>query len=189
MVEDSTSKPLSVTYGIPAARSGSIKNNESEILLLKKRIRILEERFQGYVYTESTPTINIISTGARVDLPYTGTLDDTSVGLEAITGKLGLKNISPKSYLVRVQATYDGKSLGPNEEIALRLVLNGTKINGAECHATGTANGVIAKLHSYAHFWMEPGDEVWMQAANFTNNGDIGFERGKMDIFRLAGVG
>lgn len=187
-MEDSTSKPLSRTYGIPASRSGSVKNNESEILLLKKRIRILEERFQGYVYTETAATIDIINTSEWVDLPYTGTLDDTSVGLEALTGKLGLKNISSKNYLVRVQATFDGVSLGPNEEMALRLVLNGTKINGAECHATGTANGVIAKLNSYALVWMEPNDEIWMQAANFTNSGDIDFERGKMVIYRLAGV-
>lgn len=172
----------------PRIRIGSIKNNETDILLLKKRVRILEERFNGYVYNETPATINIVTQNVWVDLPYTGTLDATSVGLESVSGKLGLKNISRKKYLVRVQATYDGKSLGPNEEMALRLVRNGAKIPGAQCHATGTANGVIAKLHSYAHVWMEPGDEITMQAANFTNNGDIGFERGKMDIFRLAGV-
>ena len=173
---------------VVTARTGSIKDNETEILLLRRRVKVLEERFNGYVYTETPATINIISTSAWVDLPYTGTLDPTSVGLEEVSGKLGLKNISQKPYLVRVQATYDGHSLGPNEEMALRLVRNGTKIPGAECHATGTANGVIAKLHSYAHLVMEPGDEITMQAANFTNSGDIAFERGKMDIFRLAGV-
>lgn len=161
---------------------------DADVERLRRRIRILEERFQGYCYNETPSTINIISSSAWVDLAMTGTLDNTSVGLESVSGKLGLKNISSKRYLVRVQATYDGKSLGPNEEMAMRLVLNGTKINGAECHATGTANGVIAKLHSFAHVWMEPGDEITMQAANFTNSGDIGFERGKMDIFRLAGV-
>lgn len=170
-------------------REGSVKDNETEIILLRRRIAALEERFQGYVYTEATATINIATVSTWVDLPYTGTLSDTSDGLDTIAGKLGMKNVSKKPYLVRVQATYDGKSLGPNEEMALRLVRNGTKIEGAECHATGTANGVIAKLHSYAQVVMEPGDEIWMQAANFTNNGDIGFERGKMDIHRLAGVG
>lgn len=162
---------------------------EAEVQRLRRRVAVLEERFQGYVYTEATATINIATVSTWVDLPYTGTLSDTSDGLATITGKLGMRNVSPKPYLVRVQATYDGKSLGPNEEMALRLVLNGAKIEGAECHATGTANGVIAKLHSYAHVVMEPGDEIWMQAANFTNNGDIGFERGKMDIHRLAGIG
>lgn len=170
------------------SRRGNVIYNEDEILLLRRRVAVLEERFQGYVYTEAPATINIINTSEWVDLPYTGTLDATSVGLESVAGKLGLKNVSKKKYLVRVQATYDGKSLGPNEEMALQLVRNGTKIPGAECHATGTANGVIAKLHSYAHVWMEPEDEITMQAANFTNNGDIGFERGKMDIFRLAGI-
>ena len=161
---------------------------EADLERLRRRVRVLEERFQGYVYTEAPATVNIISTSAWVDLPYTGTLDDTSFGLESVSGKLGLKSVAKKPYLIRVQATFDGHSLGPNEEMALRLVRNGTKIPGAECHATGTANGVIAKLHSYAHLVMEPGDEITMQAANFTNSGDIAFERGKMDIFRLAGV-
>ena len=170
------------------ARTGSIKDNETEILLLRRRVKVLEERFQGYCYDETAATLDIITQSAWIDLPYTGTLDPTSAGLQSVSGKLGLKSVANKRYLVRVQATFDAKSLGPNVEMALRLVRNGTKIPGAECHATGTANGVIAKLHSYAHFWMEPGDEVWMQAANFTNTTDLGFERGKMDIFRLAGV-
>ena len=187
-MEDSTSKPLSRTFGIPAARKGSIKNNESVILLLKKRIKVLEERFHGLVYYATQTEVTISAAGTYVDLPFTGTLGEAE-GVASVSGKLGLKNISQKPYLVRVQATYDGHSLGPNEEMALRLVRNGTKIPGAECHATGTANGVIAKLHSYAHVVMEPGDEITMQAANFTNSGDIGFERGKMDIHRLAGVG
>lgn len=36
-MEDSTNKPLSKTFGIPDSRKGSVKNNESEILLLKKK--------------------------------------------------------------------------------------------------------------------------------------------------------
>ena len=169
-------------------RAGSTKENEADIFLLRRRIKALEERFQGYCYNETPATLDIITQSAWIDLPYTGTLDPTSAGMATISNKLGLKNTSGKRYLVRVQATFDAKSLGNNLEMALRLVRNGTKIPGAQCHATGTANGTIAKLHSFAHFWMEPGDEVWMQAANFTNTTDLGFERGKMDIFRLAGV-
>ena len=161
---------------------------EADVERLRRRVRVLEERFQGYVYTETPAVVTITGVGDWVDLPYTGTLDDTSVGLETLTGKLGLKSVADKRYLVRVQSTFDAEALGPNQEMALRLVLNGTKIAGAQCHATGTANGVIAKLHSFAHFWMEPGDEVWMQASNQSVATNIGFERGKMDIFRLAGV-
>ena len=162
---------------------------EADVERLRRRVAVLEERFQGYVYTETPDTVNIISAGDWVDLPYTGTLDDTSVGLEALSGKLGLKSVAKKKYLVRVQATFDAEAKGPNQEMALRLVLNGTKIPAAQCHATGTANGVIAKLHSFAHVWIAPDDEVWMQAANISSTNDIGFERGKMDIFRLAGIG
>ncbi len=43
-MDEKRDRPLSRTFGIPAARQGSIKNNESEILLLKRKIRELEER-------------------------------------------------------------------------------------------------------------------------------------------------
>ena len=161
---------------------------EGEVQRLRRRVAVLEERFQGYVYDETPATLNIVTQSAWIDLPYTGTLDDTSVGFESVSGKLGLKSMAKKPYLVRVQATFDAKSLGNNLEMAMRIVRNGTKLPGAQCHATGSANGSIAKLHSYCHFVIEPGDEIYMQAANFTNTTDLGFERGKMDIFRLAGV-
>jgi hypothetical protein len=47
MVDEKRDRPLSRTFGIPAARQGSIKNNESEILLLKRRIRELEARIEA----------------------------------------------------------------------------------------------------------------------------------------------
>jgi cell division protein FtsB len=43
-VEETVDKPLSRTFGIPAARTGSIKNNESDIVLLRKKIAQLESR-------------------------------------------------------------------------------------------------------------------------------------------------
>jgi hypothetical protein len=46
-VEDSTSKPLSRAFNLPASRQGSIKNNESEIFLLKRRIKELEARVEA----------------------------------------------------------------------------------------------------------------------------------------------
>lgn len=187
-MEDSTSKPLSVTYGIPAARQGSIKNNESEILLLKKRIRELEERFQGFVYKPTSGTIVISTAGTYVDIPFTGDLSDVSVRTESVTGKLGLKNVSKKKYLVRVQATFDAASTGAGAQMGLRLVLNGQPITGAECRASTTAAGVIAKLHSFALMYVEPGDEVTMQAANHTSSNNITFERGRIEWHRLAGV-
>ena len=46
-MEDWKSKPLSRPFNIPNSRDGSVKNNESEILLLKRRIRELEERIEA----------------------------------------------------------------------------------------------------------------------------------------------
>lgn len=43
-MEDSTSKPIRQGFNLPASRKGSVKNNESEILLLKRRIKDLEAR-------------------------------------------------------------------------------------------------------------------------------------------------
>jgi hypothetical protein len=43
-VESWRDKPLSRPFNIPTAREGSVKNNESEIIALKRRIKALEER-------------------------------------------------------------------------------------------------------------------------------------------------
>ena len=182
-------KPLNRPFNIPSSRDGSVKNNESEILLLKRRIRELEERFQGFVYKADSGTIVINTTGTYVDIPFTGDLSDVSVGTGSVSGKLGLKNVSKKKYLVRVQATFDAAATGSGAQMGLRLMLNGQPITGAECRATTTAAGVIAKLHSFALLYVEPGDEITMQAANFTNTNNIGFERGRIEWHRLAGIG
>ena len=186
-MEDSTSKPLSLTFGIPAARQGSIKNNESEILLLKRRIKVLEERFHGLVFYGVETEVTINTTGVYVDLPFTGTLNDLSVGAASVDSKLGLKNVSPKSYIVQVKGTADVEAKGSSKEIGLRLVKNGVSINGGECRAT-VSNNTIGKLHSFAIVEVEPGDEVTMQIANFTNTSNPDFERGRIKWVRLPGV-
>lgn len=43
-MEETADKPLSRTFGIPGARTGSIKNNESDIVLLRRRLTELEKR-------------------------------------------------------------------------------------------------------------------------------------------------
>ena len=186
-MEDSTSKPLSLTFGIPAARQGSIKNNESEILLLKRRIKVLEERFHGLVFYSVETEVTITTAGTYVDLPFTGTLNDLSVGAASAVGKLGLKNVSQKPYIVDVTGTADVEAKGSSKEIGLRLVKNGLSINGGERRAT-VANNSIGKLHSFAIVEVEPGDEVTMQIANFTNTSNPDFERGRIKWVRLPGI-
>jgi hypothetical protein len=185
-VEDSTSKPLSRTYGIPASRSGSVKNNESEILLLKKRIRVLEERFHGLVYYSTETEVTITTAGVYVDLPFTGTLGEAE-GVASVSGKLGLKNISQKAYYVDVTATADLEAKGSAKEMGLRIVKNGADLDGAECRAT-VATGYIGKLHSFGIVRVEPGDELTIQIANFSNTNNPDFERGRMKWVRLPGV-
>lgn len=186
-MEDSTSKPLSRTFGIPTARSGSIKNNESEIFLLKRRIKALEERFHGLVFYSVETEVTITTAGTYVDLPFTGTLNDLSVGAASAVGKLGLKNVSQKPHFVEVTGTADVEAKGSAKEMGLRLVKNGSSIDGGECRAT-VATGFIGKLHSFAIVRVEPGDEVTMQIANFTNTSNPDFERGRIKWVRLPGV-
>lgn len=172
---------------IVSARTGSIKENETEIFLLRRRVAVLEERFHGLVYytTETEVTINTV--GEYVDLPFTGTLNDLSVGAASVPGKLGLKNVSQKPYLVEVKATADLEAKGSAKEMGLRLVKNGVAEAGAECRAT-VATGYIGKLHSFGIVRVEPGDEVTMQIANFSNTNNPDFERGRMRWVRLPGV-
>ena len=81
----------------------------------------------------------------------------------------------------------DVEAKGSAKEMGLRLVKNGSSINGGECRAT-VANGTIGKLHSFAIVEVEPGDEVTMQIANFTNTNNPDFERGRIKWVRLPGI-
>ena len=174
---------------IPGTARPNVKDLESEVLLLRRRLQALEERFQGFAYKADSGTIVINTTGTYVDIPFTGDLSDVSVRTESVSGKLGLKNVSKKKYLVRVQATFDAAATGSGAQMGLRLLLNGQPMAGAECRASTTAAGVIAKLHSFALLYVEPGDEITMQAANHTNTNNITFERGRIEWHRLAGIG
>jgi hypothetical protein len=173
---------------LPGTPQPNIKDLEAEVILLRRRLRVVEERFQGFAYKPDTGNIVITTAGTYVDIPFTGTLAGVSVGTGSVTGKLGLENITRKKYLVRVQATFDAAATGAGAQMGLRLMLNGEAIDGAECRASTTAAGVIAKLHSFALLYVEPEDEVTMQAANHTNTNDITFERGRIEWHRLAGV-
>jgi len=160
---------------------------EADVERLRRRIRILEERFHGLVFYTVQTEVTINTVGEYVDLPFTGTLNDLSVGAASVDSKLGLKNVSPKPYIVQVKGTADVEAKGSSKEIGLRLVKNGTAINGGECRAT-VATGTIGKLHSFAIVEVEPGDEVTMQIANFTNTNNPDFERGRIEWVRLPGV-
>ena len=173
---------------IPGRPEVNTKDLEAEVILLRRRVNVLEERFQGFTYKPDSGNIVITTAGTYVDIPFTGTLSDISVGTASVASKLGLNNISRKKYLVRVQATFDAVSTGAGAQMGLRLMLNGQAIDGAECRASTTAAGVVAKLHSFALLYVEPGDEVTMQAANHTNTNDITFERGRIEWHRLAGI-
>jgi hypothetical protein len=161
---------------------------EADVERLRRRVRILEERFHGLVHYAVQTEVTISTAGVYVDLPFTGTLNDLSVGAASVDSKLGLKNVSPKSYIVQVKGTADVEAKGSSKEIGLHLVKNGTAINGGECRAT-VSNNTIGKLHSFAIVEVEPGDEVTMQIANFTNTNNPDFERGRIEWVRLPGVG
>jgi len=168
------------------SRTGSIKDNETEILLLRRRVKVLEEQFHGLVYYTTQTEVTIAATGTYVDLPFTGTLGEAE-GVASVAGKLGLKNVSQKPYLVDVTATADLEAKGSAKEMGLRIVKNGASLAGAECRAT-VATGYIGKLHSFGIVRVEPGDELTMQIANFSNTNNPDFERGRMKWVRLPGV-
>lgn len=45
-MEETADKPLSRNFRIPAVRKGSVKNNESDIVLLRRRLTELEKRVE-----------------------------------------------------------------------------------------------------------------------------------------------
>jgi hypothetical protein len=160
---------------------------EADVERLRRRIRILEERFHGLVFYAVQTEVTINTVGEYVDLPFTGTLNDLSVGAGSVDSKLGLKNVSSKPYIVQVKGTADVEAKGSLIEVGLRLVKNGVSINGGECRAT-VDNNTIGKLHSFAIVEVGPGDEVTMQIANFSNTNNPDFERGRIEWVRLPGI-
>ena len=46
-MDDWRSKPLNKRFGIPSQRQGSVKNNESEIVVLRNKLKKLEERIEA----------------------------------------------------------------------------------------------------------------------------------------------
>ena len=77
---------------------------ESEIIRLRNRLNRaesrlgeLEERFHGLVFYSVETEVTMTTAGTYVDLPFTGTLNDLSVGAVSAVGKLGLKNVSQKA--------------------------------------------------------------------------------------------
>ena len=171
----------------PTSPQVDTKILEADVERLRRRIRILEERFHGLVFYSVETEVTIATAGTYVDLPFTGTLNDLSVGAASAVGKLGLKNVSQKPYIVEVTGTADLEAKGSSKEMGLRLVKNGVSINGGECRAT-VSNNTIGKLHSFAIVEVEPGDEVTMQIANFTNTSNPDFERGRIKWVRLPGI-
>jgi hypothetical protein len=122
---------------MPSSREGSIKNNESRnICCLKGVFENLRNVFKVLLTKPISGTIVITTSGTYVDMPFTGDLSDVSVGTGSVTGKLGLKNISKKKYLVRVQATFDAAATGAGAQMGLRLLLNGQPMEGGECRAS-----------------------------------------------------
>ena len=172
---------------LPGTPQPNTKDLEAEVFLLRRRTAVLEERFHGLVFYSVETEVTITTAGTYVDLPFTGTLNDLSVGAASVDSKLGLKNVSQKPYIVEVTGTADLEAKGSAKEMGLRLVKNGSSINGGECRAT-VANGTIGKLHSFAIVEVEPGDEVTMQIANFTNTNNPDFERGRIKWVRLPGI-
>jgi len=170
----------------PTSPEVDTKILDADVERLRRRIRILEERFHGLVYYTTETEVTIAAAGTYVDLPFTGTLGEGE-GVASVSGKLGLKNISQKPYYVDVTATADLEAKGSAKEMGLRIVKNGTALSGAECRAT-VATGYIGKLHSFGIVLVEPGDELTMQIANFSNTNNPDFERGRMKWVRLPGV-
>jgi len=171
---------------VPGRPEVNVKDLETEVILLRRRLTVAEEQFYGLVASSTLTTVSIATAGTYVDLPVTGTLGEAK-GVGLVTGKFGLKNVSRKSYFVDVTATADFEAKGSNKVIGLRIVKNGQSLSGAECRAT-VANNFIGKLHSFGIVRVEPGDELTVQVANFTNTNNPDFQRGRMKWVRLPGV-
>jgi hypothetical protein len=136
--------------------------------------------YYGQISKTTSSTINIGTAGVYQSTGLTGSLDVEAFGIGVgNTDKFAIKNVSGETILVKVYGSSD-IAAGNNKVLGIKLALNGVPIDNTECNApTGTGTS-FAKLVTNWMIRMAPNDEVALFVTNFTNSGNVTFQRGRL---------
>jgi hypothetical protein len=136
--------------------------------------------YYGQISKITSSTINIGTAGVYQSTGLTGSLDVEAFGIGiGTTDKFAIKNVSGQTILVKVYGSAD-ISAGNNKVLGIKLALNGVPIDVTECNAPTGTGTTFAKLVTNWMIRMTPNDEVALFVTNFTNSGNVTFQRGRL---------
>lgn len=147
---------------------------------IQAKVNAIKVPYYGQMSSQTSQTVDIVSTGVYVPMNITGTFDTAnSQGTTAPTVEtFGIKNTSGRSLRFLVIATADVE-IGNNKKAGWRLAVNGVALPETTCSATtGTVN--FAKLMTQWIVQLNDGDEVTCLLANLTDSNDIQVDRSKI---------
>jgi hypothetical protein len=176
---------IGATLGTPAAFDFESRLVQ-RVADQEERVSALErnENFGacGQVSITTNQTVTITTAGQFVTTGINGTFD-TGVAQGFVKGTadtFGVKNNTDVTRLMRVYASADVRG-GNNQVHGAKLALNGTPVDASECRAfTGSGANDFAKLITSLVIKMEPGDEVSLFLANFTNTNNLTVGRARL---------
>lgn len=141
--------------------------------------------FYGQAYRTTSGTVTFALQNTYYDVVLVPTLDAIVSGLAVVSGKFGLENTSGATRIAAVEVEVDLAGSN-NVDYGLRLAKGGTAVAPSETriHVAGTSH-----VHPTALTWMislAPGDQVVLQAANFTSTDSLTIARGRIIVRMVA---
>lgn len=138
-------------------------------------------RSYGQLSKMDSATITVNAEGVYQSTGLTGTFSALSSGI-SLGGNdgFGLKNTSGKTKVFQFFGSIDMGISGAQDSImGIKFALNGIPVDESECKAW-SIQGKAGKLVTYWLFELENGDEVSLYIANFSNDIDFSFSRGRL---------
>jgi hypothetical protein len=136
----------------------------------------------GQMSKTTDAVITGITPGAYKSTGVVGTLDAVnSFGISAgLNDTFALRNTSGAPRRVVVYASIDAHTTNPNQQLGIKLALNGFTIDETECRACQINPQSEAKLVTRWIVGMDDGDEIAVYITNHTSNADVTFRRGRI---------
>jgi hypothetical protein len=144
----------------------------------------------GQIARMTSGTITVATQSVYQSTGLVAVLDAESDGISLGTSDtFAIKNTSGVTRRLKIAASYDASMGGATKVLGAALAINGTVDLDTECRATTGLTGAIAKLFTSWIIDLDDGDEVALFVANFTDTGNISFQRGRVVATSVAGYG
>lgn len=139
-----------------------------------------DEQYYGSISLLTDTTVSIPTQNTYVPLVATQAVEGISKGIKQDgAGEIVLKNTLNSPVLVDVYSSAD-LTAGNNQQIGLKLSVNGNIIDETECRASTGSARVEAKLVTSWLIEMQPNDLLQIRLANIEATTDLVVKRAKL---------